>query len=1391
VSTEFATILQEGESFLLGGWRVEPTLNRLSRGGEAIQLEHKAMDVLLCLVEHAGELVGKHDLLDAVWQTEFVSDNSLQRRVANLREALGDDAQDPRYIETIRKRGYRLIAEVAAIDDVSASPALPEIRTPGDEERNPYPGLSAFTESDADVFFGREREVGALWRRITSRRLLAVIGPSGVGKSSLLRAGVAAWAPPAWRVVVVTPGDDPHMNLARALAPDLAGDPRAVSRLVGFADPDTALAVVARWRGLFDKAVLVVDQFEELFTLSPAETQTRFVDLLRRLVDAADVHVVLAMRDDFLHRCQPFPAIAPIFDGLTPLGPPSADALRRALTEPAARRLHRFENERLVDRIVAEVENQRGALPLLAFALCRMWDKRDGDERLLTEQSYEDIGGIAGALARHAEEVIGEIGADRLPIVREIFRNLVTAEGTRAVREVDELLSVFEVDEVRKLESEKVRKAAPPSVASKKLRVRIAPSHSERSERSPFTATEGSGLTPDSPARDAASEVLRKLIDARLLTSYEVRDEDGDSTRRVEIIHESLLANWPRLVRWRTQDQEGAQLRDELRQAARTWDEHGRHDDRLWSGTAYHEYLLWRDRYPGRLSEVEEAFAAAMTTLASRRRRRRRIAIAAALLIAVAVGAVTTTLWRRSVAEARRAEAGKLLALGQAQIEDDPTAALAYARASLELADTPEARRFAVEVLWRGPVARILPIGSVARRAGLRDDPGWNRRYTLSPDGRWLAAAWGDDGQVLLFPAEGGSPRVVPGGADGTVDVLGFGPHGDRLVTGGSSSSMRFWSVPELEEIRSVELGGQRSSGLIRGGTLLTFTRTGSDAGDWLARAWPFDAGGPEVLDSSLFTQGPWDLDSRGTVVGQFRDRAVLLRPLNPSSALAERIVGEAADAVVDLAIAPDGSHVATLDESGEIRVWSTAEGDTGPSHVFNGPGFEFRATWFDPTGRIVTQLGPNNEILLWDLDSPPGTEPRVVRRRVPSSATQVQFDPEGRWLVTNIGESTIELWSLEMPWARTYTNIPSSVWSLAFDNECRRLVICPVRQRVRLWPLDAESGSPRVLAAPERCWGIAIHPARDEILVASEGGEVLLYPSPDAPPRALPGDFAGVGVPCPAFDLEGRRVASFPSNPSGMGDPEDRALHVWDLESGEQQAYSVAHLTDADWIGSTVSFAHDDSLYASLGNGDRTMRLTLPSAPGGAITAETIHTGGASSPTMSLDGRFLMVHAGRGSSDEFFRFEKLLLFDLAQGTSRTVTTHGTRLRRITQVDPTGRVLVTGDIEGVVRAGPISGGEPHLLLGHEGMILGLTISPDGRWIASASDDSIRLWPMPDVTKPPLHTLPHDELLAKLDGFTNLRAVRDPESSTGWTLEIGPFPGWGTVPRGDHSMTDSE
>ena len=182
----------------------------------------------------------------------------------------------------------------------------------------------------------------------------------------------------------------------------------------------------------------------------------------------------------------------------------------------------------------------------------------------------------------------------------------------------------------------------------------------------------------------------------------------------MEIIHESLLRAWPRLVRWQAQDEDGALLRDQLRQAAQAWQDRGRPEDLLWSGTAYRDFALWRERYPGGLTATEQAFGEAAARLAGRRRRRRRLAVGAMVAVLALGLGVVATFWRRAEtsrrnaeAETLRAEASKLLALGQLELEKFPTAAVAYALKSLELADARDTRLFALRALQRGPTAIV------------------------------------------------------------------------------------------------------------------------------------------------------------------------------------------------------------------------------------------------------------------------------------------------------------------------------------------------------------------------------------------------------------------------------------------------------------------------------------------------------------------------------------------------------------------------------------------------------------------------------------------------------------------------------------------------------------
>jgi serine/threonine protein kinase len=448
----------------------------------------------------------------------------------------------------------------SASDVIAALQELPEPR-PGAEVR-PYPGLASFTAEQSDYFFGREIETDRLWQKLHRSQFLGLIGPSGGGKSSFLRAGVTPAAPDGWAIIITTPGNRPFLNLAQALSDELPGDPGTVRQLLLFEDPEVALALVSTWRNRHDEGLIALDQFEELFTLNSREVQEKFVGLLGRLVRGAGIHLLLSMRDDFLFRCHGFETLEPIFAAdLTPIGPPEGSALRQALVEPARKLGFRFEEEALVEEMLEAVEGELGTLPLLAFSAEQLWVRRDEEQKLLTRDAYEEIGGVEGALAGHAEATLERIGSARISIVRELFRNLTTARGTRSVQSREQLLSVFEDEQ-----------------------------------------------------RAEASRVLDELIDARLLVSSGLPSvEEGEKTDRIEIVHESLLTNWPRLVRWQTQDAEGAQLRDELRQAAHLWDSHDRSIDLLWTGTAVREYELWRERYPGGLSDLEEQFGDAMT----------------------------------------------------------------------------------------------------------------------------------------------------------------------------------------------------------------------------------------------------------------------------------------------------------------------------------------------------------------------------------------------------------------------------------------------------------------------------------------------------------------------------------------------------------------------------------------------------------------------------------------------------------------------------------------------------------------------------------------------------------------------------------------------------------
>ena len=1216
---------------------------------------------------------------------------------AVLRQAL--DPQPER-----RHASARALAQ--ALEEVT-------LRLPGFEEKRPYPGLSSFTEEDAEFFFGREVEVEGVWKKLKRPRLLALIGPSGAGKSSFLQAGLLAALPAGWKAVRTTPGTRPFQALARSLVPFFSGDTEATEALLRFEEPDTAVSLVSRWRRRHEHALVIVDQFEELFTLNPKETQESFARLLGRLMLEADAHVILSLRDDFLIRCHAHEALAPAFSDLVPLASLSEGSLRRALVQPALSCGYRFEDEALVEEMIGAVKSERGALPLLAFAASRLWDLRDRERGLLTWEAYLQVGGVAGALAQHAEATLERLGAPRVPLVREVFRNLVTAQGTRAVREREQLLSVFE-----------------PGI------------------------------------RGEAESVLGALLDARLLTSYERAGEGAEGHRQVEIVHESLLQAWPRLVRWQTQDADGAQLRDQLRQAAQAWHDRGRPDDLLWSGKPYRELSVWRESYTGGLSATEEEFARAATRLGGRRRNRRRIAAGGLVAAALAVAAVTTSLWREARGEALRAEASKLLALGQLEIETYPTAALAYALKGLELADTDVGRLFALRASQRGPLATLTPLNDEAAGAANTVD--------FSPNGEWLALGTFTRAKVLR---RDGRPRLSSSATTGTspepVRVL-FGPGSDTLATlqGGD---LRVWSIPDGRELRRGHLD-QGISWLTRTDDgFVTWARVGPRD---VIRWWPFGEGAPRLVG----TIAP--LRFHDVARGLFaypEGRRVYTRRLDDWGA-PPRLLGEHSADVQTVALSPDGQHLAASD-GGEVRIWSTVapgQSPRSPLRVLHRQ--KVTGLLFDSSGdRLAGGTGAEPQLALWDLKAPWGSEPLILQRADTAAFGMAAFDPSGHWLATTHG-ADVALWALDGSWPHVLAGHDAAVTSLAFTPDGRSLVSGSFDGTVRVWPVDAELDREAHMLQRGRpgLTPVLVDPSSRNVIVqdtTSRSRSILAVPLSGGPSR----DLLRCEPQCLAIALgdEGRLVAAAPSSWSAAADR--WVIQVRDVEGGALRKIQPPPqlLEGAKWSFAHLAFLDRRRLLAS--HGDKGLFLFDLEAGTSRILAPQPRGRFA----LSRDGRFVVglttLSVGFIAGD-VAQAKELVRVELEGGAQQTLRSHGAQVSAVA-LDPTDTLVATGSADGTVRIGPVTGEEPHVLMRHKGQVFWVAFSPDGRWLASAGNDKkIILWPVPDLSRPPFHKRPHDEVLAWLRSRTNVRVVPDPGSATGWKLGRDPFPGWAKVPE---------
>lgn len=1064
----------------------------------------------------------------------------------------------------------------------------------------PYQGLAAFGEDQAHLFHGREGETARAVELLRAGRFLAVVGPSGSGKSSLARAGIV----PALRsgpipgartseYLRVTPGARPLGALAAGLreaigpgAPDedlLAGDPAALDR---------AVQATFASRDRDDRLVLLVDQFEEAFTLAPPTEREAFIDslVLAATIPAGRVVVLLTLRADMVAAVAAHPRLAALVAGRQLLiGPLTPDGLRRAIEEPA-RSVGLDLEEGLTRRIVSDVGGRAGALPLLEDLLTELWrHRRDG---LLTTESYAASGGIEGALAQRADIVFAALPDGRRETARRVLLGLVQpgdgAEDSRRRVEVEELRST----------------AGDPG---------------------------------------DVDAVIEALTAERLLS---VGRDEATGARVVEITHEALIRAWPQLRGWLEDDREALRRRLRLSEAAAEWEASGREEGLLYRGS---RLAAWQEAPGTDLSPRERAFLDASVRRAERERaeRTRRVrlglaALAVALVVVAAVAAIAV-LQGAEAREQRDAALSRQLAVNaQASLADDPELALLLAREAYAAAPTVAAEEalrqaaeetrlaravsptgdelFGVAAVPRGPVVAIgteegrtlvvdaatgetlasragngeavprVDVDAAGRLIAAGDEGGtvtvWDwradrvvarlrvpgdevRGVSLTADGRRIAAAM-DGGTVRVWSVAGGGPPEVLRGHDGRVGGVDWNPDGRRLATVGDDGTARVWDA-QSGTGRILGRHGPSTHGVAWSPDGRRFVTSGVIGGEGWALVWDPDGGRRPVRLGPQGTevyQSAWSADG-ATIATAGSDSTVRLWNARGGPV---RIVLRPHDGTTNgVVFTADGRSVASTDSAGTLRVW-----DVDPARertVLAGHDRGVLGASWRPDGSRIVSGGNDGTVRIWD----PATGDSRVLRGHGSEVWSASYSPDGRRLLTGSLDTTARVWDAGTDRVmRVFGGHDDIVFDAAWSPVGDVVASGDVTGRLLVW--DARTGRIRHrLDARALVWGIRFTPDGAYMVTGDQDGFVRVWDVAAGREEATLTGHEGA-VWRPSFSPDGRQVAS-------IGD--DGVLRVWEWRSGDPPL----HLRGHQGRGFDALFSPDGSLIATSGE-DMTVRV-------------------------------------------------------------------------------------------------------------------------------------------------------------------------------------------------------
>jgi WD40 repeat protein/serine/threonine protein kinase len=1211
-----------------------------------------------------------------------------------------------------------------------------ELRPVEEVLENPYKGLRPFQEADAADFFGREMLSQLLLARMQESsnyaRFLAVVGPSGSGKSSVVRAGLipalkrgALLGSENWFVLEMFPGAHPIEELAQALL-RIAVDPP--NNLVGPLRLDDAglMRVIDRVvpGGSETEVVLVIDQFEELFTLVEDATEIRhFLDTIITAVTdpSSRLRVIVTLRADFYDRPLLYARFSELMRARTEVvGPLAEEELKAAIVNPAERNGLHVDPD-LVNAIVSDVGAQPGALPLLQYALTEVFARRSG--RTLTLTPYHASGGVLGALARRAEDLYTSLAPAQQEAARQLFLRLVTlGEGVEDTRR-----------RVRRME-----------------------------------------LVPVGGGMAALDTVIEIYAQYRLLTL------DRDLVTRaptVEVAHEALIRTWTRLRGWLDASREDVRLHRWLSAAAADWAGSEGDPSFLVRGQRLAQLDAWAAETPLALNAEEQAYleaslsAEAARHLAEETRKAHEVTLeqrsrlflralvgvfAVAAVIAVILSFVAFQQQRLAQQNAQRAFANEELAQRNAATA---VAAQGVAQQEANTRATAEAqvrRQLTVSTAERLALQALYEISYSPETALLLAYEAVSLDHTSTAEQALHATV-----DNLVW-----QPTVLRGHTD-LLKTAVFSPDEQRILTASEDGTARLWDLAgnQLAVFKGHDGNVLQARFSLDGQRVLTASQDGT------ARLWDLTGKQLVVFEGHKGNVNSAEFSPDGQrIITTSRDRTARLWDLSGKQL---RLFQGHTNIVRDPVFSPDGRMVVTASDDGTARIWNLFDEQ---SVVLDGhDGQEVESAVFSPNGQQVLTAAKDDTARLWDLA---GKQLAVFKGHTRDVNAAI-FSPDGEHVVTASVDRTARLWDLAGNELVVFEGHSDIINSVRFSPDGKSILTFSHDKTARLWDL---SGKQRAVFS---------HTGRVTDALVSSDGRHILTASEDHTARV----WEMVGPPLPAFgshtdlvvtttyspdgkyiltasrdglgrlwDLSGRLLVTFEGHTGAIIDAEfspdgqriltsseDGTARLWDL-SGKQLAKFDSH---ADFV-EEANFSPDGQRVLTA-NSSRTAQLwDLSGKPLALLSG---HEDEVNSVAFSPDGQRILT----ASDDKTAR-----LWDLS-GNELVVFEGHTDPVGEAVFSPDGRHVLTDSEDFTAKLWDLTGKELVTFKGHEDRLLGVRFSPDGQRVLTESlDQTARLW---DLSGQQLAIFPHSGAVVHSafspDGQRILTGSRD-QTARLWT-----------------------